>query len=221
MSVSRRGSRRENRPLADLLPPDEMERMPQLIEIVPPREEWFEDFATLKQAVMRAAPDGAYIHHIGSAAVPDLPAKDIIDLQLTVDGLAWVDDAAFERQGFKRIPGLVIDHSPPGLDLPEVELSKRFFRSMSRSANLHVREKGRFNQRYPLLCRDYLRAHPVVAGAYAQISSASPDASPLMRRPITRSKTPCSTSSWKAQTTGRRTPIGWSRRATKFCSSPI
>ena len=169
MSVSRPGSRGENRPLADLLPPDEIERMPQLIDIVPPREEWFEDFATLKQAVMRAAPDGAYIHHIGSTAVPDLPAKDIIDLQLTVDSLASVDDAAFEREGFKRIPGLMMDHAPPGLDLPEVELSKRFFRSMGRSANLHVREKGRFNQRYPLLCRDYLRAHPVAAGAYAQI----------------------------------------------------
>ena len=169
MSVSCPGSRGENRPLADLLPPDEIERMPQLIEIVPPREKWFEDFATLKQAVMRAAPDGAYIHHIGSTSVPDLPAKDIIDLQLTVDSLAWVDDAAFEREGFKGIPGLMIDHSPPGLDLPEVELSKRFFRSMGRSANLHVREKGRFNQRYPLLCRDYLRARPVAAGAYAQI----------------------------------------------------
>ena len=160
--------RAKNRPLADLLPPDEIEPMPPLIEIVPPREEWLEDFATLKQAVMRAAPNGAYIHHIGSTAVPGLPAKDIIDLQLTVGSLASVDDAAFERQGFKRISGLM-DHSAPGLDLPEVELSKRFFRSMGRSANLHVREKGRFNQRYALLSRDYLRAHPVAAGAYAQI----------------------------------------------------
>jgi GrpB-like predicted nucleotidyltransferase (UPF0157 family) len=118
---------------------------------------------------MRAAPGGAYIFDIGSAAVPDLPAKDIIDLQLTVDSSASVDDAAFEREGLTRIPGLMMDHSPPGLHLPEVELSKRFFRSIGRSANLHVREKGRFNQRYPLLCRDYLRAHPVAAGAYAQI----------------------------------------------------
>src|SRR5208282_5736771 len=127
MSVSRPGSRGEDRPLANLLPPDEIERMPRLIEIVPPREEWFEDFATLKQAVMRAPPDGAYIHHIGSTPVPAPPAKPILDLQLSVDSLAWVDDAAFERQGFKRIPSLVMDHSRPGLDLPEVELSKRFF----------------------------------------------------------------------------------------------
>jgi GrpB-like predicted nucleotidyltransferase (UPF0157 family) len=100
--------------------------------------------------------------------VPNLSAKDIIDLQLTVSDLTLLDDSAFEREGFRRVSGL-IDHCPPGLDLPEVELSKRFYRSAGRSANLHVREQGRFNQRYPLLCRDYLRVHPVAAGAYAQI----------------------------------------------------
>jgi GrpB-like predicted nucleotidyltransferase (UPF0157 family) len=126
-----------------LLPSYEIERMPRLIEVVPPRKEWFQDFATLKRALMRAAPDGAYIQHIGSTAVPDLPAKDIIDLQLTVDSLAWVDDAAFERQGFKRIPGLM-DHSPSDLDLPEVELSKRFFSSL-RAKCLH--EVSRFVRR--------------------------------------------------------------------------
>jgi GrpB-like predicted nucleotidyltransferase (UPF0157 family) len=35
---------------------------------------------------LRAAP-GAYIHHIGSTAVQGLVAKDIIDIQLTVDDL--------------------------------------------------------------------------------------------------------------------------------------
>ena len=44
-----------------------------------------------------------------------------------------------------------------------------FFRSTGRAANLHVRERGRFNQRFPLLCRDFLRAHPTAAGAYALI----------------------------------------------------
>jgi GrpB-like predicted nucleotidyltransferase (UPF0157 family) len=93
------------------LPPDEIERMPQLIEIVPPREEWREDFATLKRAVMRAAPDGAYIHHIGSTAVPDLPAKDTIDLQLTVDSLACVVTkavAGVDRDRVGHGAGLVI-----------------------------------------------------------------------------------------------------------------
>jgi hypothetical protein len=39
----------------------------------------------------------------------------------------------------------------------------------SRAANVHVRVQGRPNQRYALLFRDYLRAHPVAARAYAEL----------------------------------------------------
>jgi GrpB-like predicted nucleotidyltransferase (UPF0157 family) len=142
--------------------------MAKLTEIVSPRESWPVDFAMLKRSVLRAAPAGAYVHHIGSTAVPGLAAKDVIDLQVTVDDLEQVDDAAFAREGFERIAGLV-DHCPPGLDLPEEELKKCFFRNAGRPANVHVREGGRFNQRFPLVCRDFLRAHPTAAGAYALI----------------------------------------------------
>lgn len=138
------------------------------IEIVPPRQSWVDDFAVLKLAVMRAAPAGAYIHHIGSTAVSGLAAKDVIDIQVTVDDLDEVEDAAFEREGFDCIRGL-IDHCPSGLDLPECELKKRFYRSRGRAANVHVRERGRFNQRFALICRDFLRVHPVAASAYALI----------------------------------------------------
>lgn len=138
------------------------------IEIEPSRPSWVDDFARLKQAIMRAAPAGAYLHHIGSTAVPGLAAKDIIDIQVTVDDLAQVDLAAFERVGFRHRPGL-IDHCPPGLELAESELKKLFYKSTGRAANVHIREKGRFNQRFPLLCRDFLRDHPTAAGAYALI----------------------------------------------------
>ena len=33
--------------------------------------------------------------------------------------------------------------------------------------NVHVRVAGRPNQRYARLCRDFLRAHPTAADAYA------------------------------------------------------
>lgn len=138
------------------------------IEIEQPRQSWIEDFAALKRAVMGAAPAGAYLHHIGSTAIPGLPAKDIIDLQLTVNDLADVDADAFEEAGFERRP-IDIDHCPPELDLAEDDLRKAFYRSKGRPANLHIREKGRFNQRYSLLCRDFLRAHPIAASAYALI----------------------------------------------------
>jgi len=49
-------------------------------------------------------------------------------------------------------------------------LAKQFYRCEEPFfANVHVREKGRFNQRYPLLCRDYLREHPSAAAAYGAI----------------------------------------------------
>ena len=35
--------------------------------------------------------------------------------------------------------------------------------------NCHIRQSGRFNQRYALLCRDYLRTHPTSASAYEEV----------------------------------------------------
>ena len=142
--------------------------MASRIEIVAFRQSWASDFAALKRPVMRAAPGGSYLHHIGSTAVPGLAAKDIIDIQLTVESLGAIDQAAFEAAGF-RLAGPISDHCPPGVILAPEELAKRLFNSMGRPANLHIREKGRFNQRYALLCRDYLRSHPVAAGAYELI----------------------------------------------------
>jgi GrpB-like predicted nucleotidyltransferase (UPF0157 family) len=142
--------------------------MSSRIEIVEPRQSWANDFAELKHTILRAVPPGAYLHHIGSTAVPGLPAKDVIDIQVTVDHLPLFDIAAFKQAGFRHKPGLV-DHCPPSLHLAESELQKEFFNGPARPANIHIREKGRFNQRFALLCRDFLRAHPTAAGAYGLI----------------------------------------------------
>jgi GrpB-like predicted nucleotidyltransferase (UPF0157 family) len=55
--------------------------------------------------------------------------------------------------------------------LPEAELEKCMAREAknSRRTHVHIRVKGRFNQRYALLCRDYLRNHDGAAAAYAEI----------------------------------------------------
>jgi GrpB-like predicted nucleotidyltransferase (UPF0157 family) len=93
----------------------------------------------------------------------------VIDVQVTD---ASFEDLApiFARAGFKLLEGYTQDHQPPGISLPDIELEKRLFNPTSgRRANVHVRIQGRFNQRYPLLCRDYLRQHPGAASAYAEI----------------------------------------------------
>lgn len=138
------------------------------IVIVPPRASWSAEFAALKPALLRAAPAGSYIHHIGSTVVPGLAAKDVIDVQLTVDDLERVEDAAFEREGFQST-SVLNDHCPPRFDLPARELEKRFYRGQGRAVNVHVRQKGRFNQRFALVCRDFLRARPVAAASYGLI----------------------------------------------------
>ncbi len=139
-----------------------------MIEIVAPRDSWPIEFARLKPTIWRACPTVLAIHHIGSTAVSGLVAKDVIDIQVTVADLAAVDPAAFERKGFLHRPGLA-DHDPHGLDLHPRELGKLFFKLLVRPANVHVREHGRFNQRYALLCRDYLRSNPQAANAYGLI----------------------------------------------------
>lgn len=142
-----------------------------MIEIVPPRQSWTAEFRPLKQVLRSLAPPGATIHHIGSTAVPGLAAKDVIDIQVSVDRLSDIDCAALEQAGFVGRYDLV-DHSPPGLNLAEAELRKLFFRGPGRAANIHIRERGRFNQRFALVTRDFLRAHPMAASAYGQIKQS-------------------------------------------------
>lgn len=138
------------------------------ILIVPSNPNWPAAFARIKAALLPALPPTAQIHHIGSTAVPGLPAKDIIDIQVTLPALTDLNHDALTAAGYTRRPP-TRDHLPPGQTLPARDLAKFLYRGLDPAANVHIRAKGRFNQRYPLLCRDYLRAHPLAAAAYAAI----------------------------------------------------
>jgi GrpB-like predicted nucleotidyltransferase (UPF0157 family) len=64
------------------------------------------------------------------------------------------------------------DHLPPGQLLDPSDLEKRYFHRSVDGAprvHLHVRAQGRYNTRYALLCRDYLRVSPSAREAYAVI----------------------------------------------------
>jgi GrpB-like predicted nucleotidyltransferase (UPF0157 family) len=145
-----------------------------LVEIMPYNQRWPADFAVIGTNLRDALRDLAQrIDHIGSTSVPGLAAKDRIDVQLTVsdfDRFRLVQ-AALERIGYTLVPGNLSDHRPPGWDGPAEQWEKRFFRPPmgQRPTNLHTRAAGRANQRYPLLFRDYLRAHPRSAAAYAEL----------------------------------------------------
>ncbi len=139
------------------------------IKILPANPNWPTQFSIIKASLEIAIPEGGLIHHIGSTAVPNLVAKNIIDIQISLDSLEDLDTEAMSAAGCN--PGRsFFDHCPPGMSLQQDELAKLVFRCNEPfTANIHVREKGRFNQRYALLCRDYLRTHPLAAAAYGTI----------------------------------------------------
>lgn len=144
--------------------------MSETIEIVAYHSHWPEEYQEIALQLKNAL--GAYalaIDHIGSTSIPGLPAKDVIDVQVTVASLDQPLAPALTQLGYTRKDNLT-DHRPPGRDdLAAEELQKHFYSRNNRRINLHVRVAGRFNQRYALLCRDYLLAHPHAAAAYAEI----------------------------------------------------
>lgn len=139
------------------------------IEICDPDPHWPHEFELLRAQIASVAPTGAAIDHIGSTSVPNLPAKNIIDIQMSVRSLRDVDVAQMASVGYRVSQTAKVDHCPPGKTVPDDQLQKLFFTNVNRASNLHVREFGKFNQRYALLCRDYLRSHPLAAAAYAEI----------------------------------------------------
>jgi len=111
------------------------------------------------------------IDHIGSTSVLGLPAKDIIDVQITVAALTDDARAAMNGIGYTQPEGEWRDHCPPNVTEREGDWSKWYFHEPAgqRKTNTHMRVQGRPNQRYALLFRDFLRARADYTAAYAEL----------------------------------------------------
>ncbi|HJQ45442.1 MAG TPA: dephospho-CoA kinase [Amycolatopsis sp.] len=114
--------------------------------------------------------------HIGSTSVPGLPAKDILDLQLTA---ATLDDAdefadALSEAGFVRATGEWWDDAPDG----DGTWPKRFHfgADPARPVNLHVRSPQTPAWRLALLFPAWLRDNPAERDAYAEVKRKLADA---------------------------------------------
>ena len=145
------------------------------VTIVEPKATWPAEFDSIAASLRKAlGPLALRIDHIGSTAVPGLPAKDLIDVQVTVVTLDRERlTPALARAGFLDREDIGQDHRPPGATGPDEGWRKLFFQAGSgRAVNVHVRVAGAPNQRYALLFRDYLRADPESAAAYARLKRA-------------------------------------------------
>jgi GrpB-like predicted nucleotidyltransferase (UPF0157 family) len=132
---------------------------PAGVTVVQYRPEWQSEFLRLAERLRAILGRHALmIDHIGSTSVPDLPAKDCIDVQIRVRSVENPElEPLFSSAGFR--------WRPEPWNRIEVsdghECNKLVFAPPvgERSCNVHVREDGP-NARYPLLFRDYLRADP-------------------------------------------------------------
>lgn len=146
-----------------------------MITIIPHQTDWSSEFQVLGNDLRKALGSRAMrIDHIGSTSVPNLAAKDIIDIQITVAVLEPEVEKALLVAGYQRLILITTDHLPPGSNSDPMEWSKWMFKPTGpqRAVNIHVRLHGHANQRYPLLFRDYLRCHPYVAEAYGRVKTA-------------------------------------------------
>ena len=133
---------------------------------------WAEEFESIKVSLWEIVGDlASRIDHIGSTSVPGLGAKDVIDIQVTVNELDDQIAQPLIKAGYKFWGTIAHDHVPPGENDDPQRWEKYFFNQpeWQRRTNVHVRVDGNPNQIYPLLFRDYLRAHPNSAKSIERI----------------------------------------------------
>lgn len=141
---------------------------PGVARIADPDPTWPVQADRLAARIRHALGTDADVAHIGSTAVPGLPAKDVVDLMLSVGSLSEADAVAdaLAGAGLPRRAGEWYDNARgrPGETWP-----KRFHGSADpgRPVNLHVRVAGSPGWRYALLMRDHLRADPAARDGYA------------------------------------------------------
>ena len=142
------------------------------VEISKYQAHWPLQFNTIRETLFQHI--GPFVlEHIGSTAVPGLPAKPIIDIQLGVQNFADVNGmiVPLKKIGLEFVSQFQRDHVPfKDHEYCEDGWEKRFFRGEidQTRVNLHIRLLNSANWRFALLFRDYLRSHDSPRIAYGQ-----------------------------------------------------
>lgn len=122
------------------------------------------------------------VDHIGSTAVPGLDAKDVIDIQITVDSLATADELsdALLTAGYPRIEHITDDVAKADGRSTVAQFDhvsdaslwhKRIHASADpgRPTNIHIRVNGWPNQQFALLFTAWMIANPGVQQDYSAL----------------------------------------------------
>ncbi|WP_428611112.1 GrpB family protein [Shewanella sp.] len=135
--------------------------MSRIIEVLDYQRHWPEVFEAEKALLLAVLGDRVItIEHIGSTSVPGLAAKPIIDILVEADSLAALDakNSQLQRLGY-RARG---EHGIAG---------RRYFQKggEQRSHHLHAFQSGSAQLTAHRAFRDYLIAHPQMAGEYGRL----------------------------------------------------
>jgi len=128
------------------------------VVVVPYDPRWPAAYRTWHDRLAAALP-AARIEHIGSTSIPDLAAKPVVDVQISVSDVEDEDGYAGTIESC-------------GVPLRSREPGHRYFRparGRRRVVQIHVCEAGSLREHDCLLFRDYLRSHHDVRDAYGTL----------------------------------------------------
>lgn len=131
------------------------------VQVVAHDDEWPLAFAAVHARLAPVAGD-ARIAHIGSTSVPGMPGKPLVDVSV---GLAEGSALGAEPASAAGLVFRAVN--------PEAVLFALYAPLGLRIANVHVRYRDTGPERWDLLWRDYLRAHPREVAAYAEAKEAA------------------------------------------------
>jgi dephospho-CoA kinase len=123
-----------------------------------------------------------WVDHIGSTAVPEFDAEDVIDIQITVESLAVADELVepLLAAGYPRLEHITEDVAKSDARSAVAQFDhsndsslwhKRIHASADpgRPTNVHIRVDGWPNQQFALLFVDWLAANPGVRADYLDV----------------------------------------------------
>jgi putative glutamine amidotransferase len=133
----------------------------EVVEPDPAWPSWFEEEARSIRVALAAL--DPRVEHIGSTSVPGLAAKPVIDIQVSVASLTP------RTAVVAPLVGLGYRHDVDPIEPQHEFLSKGYDDGGGRQVHVHLCEAGSEWERRHLAFRDWLRAHPADAAAYADL----------------------------------------------------
>ncbi|WP_406872311.1 GrpB family protein [Aminobacter sp. P9b] len=133
--------------------------MPTLVELVPYDPNWAKHFSDA-EAVLRATLGSSVvaIDHVGSTAIPGIPAKPIIDIDVTLSSLSAIPRGS---------AGLVNAGYEPRGNRYDDEVWAFLLKSSAPQLRVYLCPEGNRTHERRLVFREYLRHHDDAAKEYS------------------------------------------------------